>query len=114
MNRRLERIRGVLEEKKGEDVVVVDMRPSDYFVDWVVIATATSDRHTAALLESLKEKLKPAGEEFLKIDEGDEWIVVDLGDIVIHLMTEPYRRKYQIEEFLSQLLADRSGRGRER
>ncbi|NPA04220.1 MAG: ribosome silencing factor [Epsilonproteobacteria bacterium] len=104
LKERVERIKEVLESKKGEDVTVIDTLDSDYFVDSVIIATSLSDKHTQALLDILKEKLKPAGEQFLKIQEGDEWIVVDLGDILIHLMTQPYREKYKIEEFLKELV----------
>jgi len=109
IERRAQRIKEVIEEKKGEDVEVIDTSKSDYFVDRVVVATSLSDKHTAALLDTLKEKLKPEGEQFLKVQEGDEWIVVDLGDILVHLMTDAYRKKYQIEEFLRDLLADRNG-----
>jgi len=104
LNRRIKRIKELLEEKKGEDVEIIDTSGGDYFVDRVVVATSLSDKHTGALLDWLKEKLKPEGEEFLKVQEGDEWIVVDLGDILIHLMTDAYRKKYRIEEFLQELL----------
>ncbi len=104
LNRRTTRIKELLEEKKGEDVEIIDTSGGDYFVDRVVVATSLSDKHTGALLDWLKEKLKPEGEEFLKVQEGDEWIVVDLGDILIHLMTDAYRKKYRIEEFLQELL----------
>ncbi|MRI84016.1 MAG: ribosome silencing factor [Nitratiruptor sp.] len=107
IDRRVARIKEILEGKKGEDVAIFDMTPSGYFVDRVVIATSSSDKHTAALLDSLKEQLKPE-EEFLQVDASDEWIVVDLGDILVHLMTQPYRQKYQIEAFLRELLGGRS------
>ena len=109
IDKRARRIKEVIEDKKGENVEIIDMSGSDYFVDRVVVATSLSDKHTAALLDTLKEKLKPEGEQFLKVQEGDEWIVVDLGDILVHLMTDAYRKKYQIEEFLRELLADRNG-----
>jgi len=105
IDKRAQRIKDVIEEKKGEDVQIIDTSGGDYFVDRVVIATSLSDKHTAALLDTLKEKLKPEGEEFLKVQEGDEWIVIDLGDILIHLMTEAYRQKYRIEEFLQELMS---------
>jgi len=104
LKERVERIKEVLESKKGEDVTIIDTLDSDYFVDSVIIATSLSDKHTHALLDVLKEKLKPLGEQFLKVQEGEEWIVVDLGDILIHLMTQPYRDKYRIEEFLKEIL----------
>ncbi|WP_200762708.1 ribosome silencing factor [Nitrosophilus alvini] len=103
MQERIERIKKFLEEKKAEDVQIFDLKDKGYFVDTVIIATSLGDKHTAALLDYLKEKLKPLGEEFLKIDESDEWIVIDLGDILIHIMTEAYRKKYNIEEFLEAI-----------
>ncbi|MRI59370.1 MAG: ribosome silencing factor [Epsilonproteobacteria bacterium] len=104
MDKRAERIKEIVEEKKAEDVEIIDTQDSDYFVDRVVVATSLSDKHTAALLDILKEKLKPEGEQFLKVQEGDEWIVIDLGDILVHLMTDAYRKKYKIEEFLKELM----------
>lgn len=101
-------IKEVLENKKGENVEVIDTRSGDYFVDSVIIATSLSDKHTAALLDYLKEELKPKGEQFLKVQEGEEWIVIDLGDILVHLMTQAYRDKYRIEEFLRELMSDKS------
>jgi ribosome silencing factor RsfS/YbeB/iojap len=101
---RAKRIKEIIEDKKGENVEIIDTSKGEYFVDRVVIATSLSDKHTAALLDYLKEKLKPEGEEFLKVQEGDEWVVIDLGDILIHLMTEAYRNKYKIEEFLKEII----------
>jgi len=53
----------------------------------------------------LKKELKPLGEVFLHIDESDDWVVVDLGDILIHLMTSEARQTYNMEEFLAELSA---------
>mgnify|MGYP000557045593 CR=1 FL=1 len=78
------------------------LRGKDYFVDQVVIATSLNSRHTEALLNYIKTDLKPA-EEFLGVDISDEWIVADLGDILIHIMTPEYRAKYNMEEFLGEV-----------
>ncbi len=107
IDKRAKDIKEVIEDKKGENVEIIDTSKSDYFVDRVVVATSLSDKHTAALLDHLKDKLKPKGEQFLKVQEGDEWIVVDLGDILIHLMTDAYRKKYQIEDFLKEIIQNR-------
>ncbi len=109
LDARCKDIKELLEKKKGEDVAVIDTAKGDYFVDRVVIATTLSDKHTAALLDHMKEELKPKGEQFLKVQEGEEWIVVDLGDILVHLMTQAYRDKYKIEEFLEELMCDKNG-----
>jgi ribosomal silencing factor RsfS len=53
------------------------------------------------LLGHLKDTLKPLGEEFIRVEENDEWSVIDLGDIFIHLMSKSCKEKYQLEEFLT-------------
>ena len=102
MNERIERIVKTLDDKKALDIETFDLKDKDYFVDAVVIATTMGQKHGFALLDELKKKLKPAGEEFLFIDESDDWTVIDLGDILVHLMSEEYRAKYQLEEFLKE------------
>lgn len=100
---RAERIAEILNEKKAEDVQIIDMSEREYIAKFVVIATTLTSRHAASLIEELKSVLKPLGEEFLAIESGDEWSVVDLGDIIVHLISETYRAKYNIEDFLDKL-----------
>lgn len=100
---RAERIAEILNEKKAEDVQIIDMEGREYIAKFVVIATMLTARHAASLIEELKSVLKPLGEEFLAIESGDEWSVVDLGDIIVHLISEAYRAKYNIEDFLDKL-----------
>lgn len=100
---RLEKIAHILSDKKAENVEVIDLTSKDYVVEYVVLATTLNAKHAFALLNYLKEELKPEGEEFLRVDEDDNWTVIDLGDTFIHLMSEQYREKYSIEEFLSEL-----------
>lgn len=100
---RAERIAEILNEKKAEDVQIIDMEGREYIAKLVVIATTLTSRHAASLIEELKSVLKPLGEEFLAIESGDEWSVVDLGDIIVHLISETYRAKYNIEDFLDKL-----------
>ena len=102
MKERIENIVKILDDKKAMDIETFDLADKDYFVDAVVIATTMGQKHGLALLDELKKKLKPAGEKFLFIDESDDWTVIDLGDILIHLMSEEYRAKYQLEEFLKE------------
>ncbi len=100
MENRIENIVNILDSKKAENIQVFDMKDQDYFVEQVVIATTLGERHGVALLDDLKKGLKE--ESFLHIDDENEWIVIDLGDILIHLMTPGYRSRYNIEEFLSE------------
>ncbi len=107
MSKRVEIIVHELDDKKAENIQVFDMRDKDYFVDDVVIATTLGGKHGLALLDHLKKRLKKEGESLLHVEESDEWSVVDLGDILIHLMTPEYRTRYNLEEFLSQRDAQR-------
>lgn len=102
MHSRTAQITNELEEKKATDIQVFDMKKSDYFVDYVVVATSLGDRHSLALLEHLKTILKQKGEKFLNIEATGDWIVLDLGDILIHILSPEYRVKYNLEEFLQQ------------
>jgi len=102
MQKRLEKIIEVLDRNKAEAIELFDLRERDYFVDYVIIATSLGERHTLALLDYLKKELKP-GETFNHVDESGEWVVVDLGDVLIHIMTPGYRSKYDMETFLAEL-----------
>jgi ribosome-associated protein len=100
---RIAKIKNLLEEKKALDVMEYDLRDKDYFVDYVIVATTMADKHAQALLDYLKKTLKPMGETFLGVDESNDWIAIDLGDILIHLMSEEYRAKYQMDKFLNEI-----------
>jgi len=100
MKNRIENIVDILDSKKAENIQTFDMHGKDYFVEQVVIATTLGERHGSALLVDLKKGLE--GESFVHIEDENEWIVIDLGDILIHLMTPEYRSRYNIEEFLAE------------
>ncbi|MFV0480713.1 MAG: ribosome silencing factor [Campylobacteraceae bacterium] len=102
MEKRIDLITRELNDKKAEDILVFDLRDKDYFVDCVVIATSMGERHGLSLLDHLKTTLKANGESFINIDASPDWIVIDLGDLLIHILTENFRAKYNLEEFLTQ------------
>ena len=101
MEQRIKRIVEILDTKKAEQIEVFDLTDKNYIVNQVVIATALNNKHSLALLTHLKDGLKPEGEEFIRVEEDGDWTIVDLGDILIHIMTQQYREKYSLEEFLS-------------
>lgn len=104
MNPRIEKISHVLDMNKAENIEVFDLLDTDYFADYVVIATSLGERHTFALLDHLKRGLK-GSEDFLAIDESGDWIAIDLGDILIHILTPNYRSIYDLESFLREIAA---------
>lgn len=105
MNERLQRIQTLLEDKKGEDIEIFDLSGKDYIVDKVVIVSAMIGRHSFALLDYLKTELKPQGEIFYAIEEeSEDWLIADLGDIMIHIFTPNHRKKFNLEEFLNTMI----------
>lgn len=104
MNPRIEKISSILDMNKGENIEVFELIGSDYFADYVVLASSLGERHTIALLDHLKRGLKPQ-EEFLYVDESGDWVAIDLGDILIHILTPAYREKYDLESFLKEVSA---------
>ena len=102
MNDRIKNITDVLDTNKAEAIEVFDLREKNYFVDYAIIASSLGSRHTVALLDHLKKGIKPA-EKFNNVDESGDWVVIDLGDILIHIMTPEYRTKYDMETFLGEL-----------
>jgi len=103
LENRLKSITAILDERKAEDIDVINLTGKNYLVDQVAIATTLNSKHGVSLVNYLKDGLKPQGEEFLRVDDNDDWTIIDLGDILIHLMSESYREKYQIEVFLDEI-----------
>lgn len=104
MKDRIQNIVDILDKNKAEAIEVFDLKEKNYFVDYAIIASSLGAKHTGALLNHLKLGLKPE-ENFNNVDESGDWIVIDLGDILIHIMTPEYRIKYDMENFLSELSA---------
>lgn len=88
-----------LEEKKGEDIVLLDIHEIASFTDYFIIASGTSDRMLNALADAVQETAKKQyglnGREEGKTQTG--WVVVDFGDIVVHLFSEEQREYYHLE-----------------
>ncbi len=108
MKNRIENIVSVLDTNKAEAIEVFDLSEKNYFVDYAIIASSLGSRHTIALLDHLKKGIKPA-ENFNNVDESGDWVVIDLGDILIHIMTPEYRVKYDMEKFLGELAMGKEG-----
>jgi len=101
MEERIQRIVKILDSKKAENIETYTLTGKGYITDRVIIATALNSKHSVALLGHLKDELKPLGEEFVRTEEDNgDWTIVDLGDILIHIMTQDYRDKYTLDDFL--------------
>lgn len=96
-------VQTVLDERKGHDITTIDVRGKTTVTDYMVLATGTSDRHIKSLADyvtvSVKEKgFQPLGQEG---GMGSDWVLLDLGDVILHLMTEKARDFYQLEKLWS-------------
>ena len=89
-----------IEEKKGENICVLDVHDKSSITDYMIFASGTSDPHIKAIKKALDESLGQAGIQLLGEDGAADsgWIVVDAFDFVIHLQTKEMRERYQIEQ----------------
>jgi ribosome-associated protein len=89
-----------LEDVKAQDIKVFDTLGQSSEFDRVIVASGTSNRQTRALAWSVVQKVKEAGGRVVSVEGADtgEWVLVDLGDIVVHIMVPPVRAYYALEE----------------
>ena len=89
-----------LEDVKGQNIQVFNAQPMTSMFDRVVIVSGTSNRQTRALAKNLHDKVKQAGGNVYGAEgeETGEWVLVDLGDIIVHIMQPTIREYYRLEE----------------
>lgn len=93
-----------LEDIKARDITVFNVTHLTSMFDRVIIATGESARQVKALARSVHDKVKGLGERVVSIEgeESGEWVLVDLGDIVVHVMHPAVRQYYNLEELWGQ------------
>jgi ribosome-associated protein len=89
-----------LEEIKARDIVVLDVRKLTSLFDYMIVASAESARQTKALARNVHDRIKGAGGNVMGIEgeQTGEWVLVDLGDIVVHIMQPAVRAYYNLEQ----------------
>lgn len=94
-----------IEDLKGQDIVRLDVRKLTDVMDYLVIATGTSSRHVKSIADNVVDALRKAGERPLGIEGADvgEWILVDFGSVVVHVMGAEPRRFYAIEKLWAEM-----------
>jgi ribosome-associated protein len=95
----------LLDDHRGVKVMVLDMRPLDFWTDFFIISTVTSNTHLMGLERHIKDFVRGKGLEVLhrsrRPETKDEWCLLDLGSIVIHLMTAEVRSFFELERLWS-------------
>ena len=89
-----------LEDIKAEDIVVLDVGKMSSLFDYIIVASAESTRQTRALVGNLQDKIKTLGGQILGVEgeSSGEWVLVDLGDVVVHVMQPAIRTYYNLEQ----------------
>jgi ribosome-associated protein len=100
-----------LDDLKGNDVVTLDVHNVAGFTDYMVIASGTSNRHVKSLAERAQERARELGIKPIGV-EGEqlgEWVLVDFGDVVLHVMLPETRKFYDLERLWQPLPAATPG-----
>lgn len=97
-------VTAALEEMKARNVTTLDIAALTSVADHMVIASGTSTRHVKALADTVQEKAKAAGFPPVGVEgeQSAEWVLVDLGDVIVHVMQPATREYYDLERLWQQ------------
>ncbi len=89
-----------IEDMKGRDVIALDISDKASFADYMVICSGNSNRHVKSIAQSVAIECRAEGVQPRGMEGNDigEWALVDLGDIIVHVMTDEQRDKYNLEQ----------------
>ncbi|MBS0496287.1 MAG: ribosome silencing factor [Gammaproteobacteria bacterium] len=93
-----------LEEIKAHDIDVINVSKITSMFEFIIIASADSTRQTKALANNVQEKAKAAGRKVHSVEgeQSGEWVLVDLGDVVVHIMLPAVREYYNLKALWSE------------
>ncbi|MBG6247483.1 MULTISPECIES: ribosome silencing factor [Symbiopectobacterium] len=92
-----------IDDLKGQDIVVLNVRGKSSITDCMIICTGTSSRHVSSIADHVVQVSRAAGMIPLGVEgeQGADWVVVDLGDVMVHVMQEESRHLYELEKLWS-------------
>lgn len=92
-----------LDEAKAEEIVTIDLAGKSSIGDFMVVASGRSDRHVGAIADQLRQKLKESGLPSVRVEglETCDWVLVDSGDIIVHVFRPEVREFYNLEKMWS-------------
>ena len=90
----------VLDQKKAQDIVVIDIQEKSSFADYLVIASGGSERQVLTLTDEVEEQMDREGLIARSIEGKNHsgWVLMDFGDIIVNIFTKETREKYNIEK----------------
>lgn len=90
----------VLEDKKALDVTLLDLRGKTLIADWFIICSGNSRIHIRSIADGILEKMKEAGIKGVRCEgyEQATWVLIDFGDVVIHIFAQDERQFYNLED----------------
>ena len=104
-NELLQKIIKILDDKKGLDIKYLEIKDVTTITDYFVIASGTSSTHIKSLADNVEYELKQNGIYPNKVEgyETGTWILMDYGDVVVHIFTEQERQNYNIEKLWEEM-----------
>ena len=108
-------IAAVIEDMKGVDLVSLDVRELTDIADYMLVASGTSDRHVRSIADKVVDELRDQGVRPLGVEgeQAGDWVLLDYGDVVVHVMRQPTRDFYELEKLWAKDLAGLVRRNRE-
>ena len=102
-------IKNALEDLKAEDIVELDVRGKTSVADYLFIASGSSTRHVKSIASNVVAEVKHAGQQPLGVEgeQEGEWVLVDLGDVIVHVMQQQVREFYDLESLWRVTVEDR-------
>ena len=101
-------VNNALEDIKGRDIVTLPVADLTDIADYMVIAGGTSNRHVKSLVDQVVKAVKDSGQRVLGVEgrETHEWVLVDAGDVIVHVMRAETRAFYDLERLWTQIPSD--------
>ena len=101
-------IENALDDNKADNIVTIDLAGKSSFADYMIVASGTSQRHVAALADHVVTALKKAGFDSVPTEgkEVGDWVLIDAGDIVVHIFKPESRAFYNLEKMWAVAIPD--------
>lgn len=92
-----------IDDLKGQEIIALDVQGKSSITDCMIICTGTSNRHVASIAEHVVQSSRSVGISTFSVDgrQNSDWVVVDLGEVMVHVMQEESRQLYELEKLWS-------------